>query len=47
MVLEAEPIYPHCSTVISVVSIGGLTKGQLRAQRNAILLNAWIDKQTL
>ena len=49
MALEAERIYPHCPTVISVVSIGGLTKGQLRVQRqrNAILLNAWIDKQTL
>jgi hypothetical protein len=47
MALEAERIYPHCPNVIRVVPIGGLTKGQLRAQRNAILLNAWIDKQTL
>jgi hypothetical protein len=42
MALEAERIYPHCPTVVSVVSIGGLTKGESLAQlqRNAILLNA-------
>ncbi len=42
MTLEAEHIYPHCSTVSNVVSIGGLTKEALLAQRqrNAILLNA-------
>lgn len=41
MALEAEPIYPHCQPVISVVPIGGLTKEALLAQlqRNAILLN--------
>jgi hypothetical protein len=41
MALEAEDIYPHCPMVISVVPIGGLTKGELLAQlqRNAILLN--------
>ena len=41
MALEAEHIYPHCPTVIRVVSIGGLTKEELFAQlqRNAILLN--------
>jgi hypothetical protein len=41
MALEAEHIYPHCPTVIRVVSIGGLTKEELLAQlqRNAILLN--------
>ena len=41
MALEAEHIYPHCPTVIRVVSIGGLTKGALLAQlqRNTILLN--------
>jgi hypothetical protein len=49
MALEAERIYLHCPMVISVVPIGGLTKAELLAQRqrNAILLNAWIDKQTL
>jgi hypothetical protein len=49
MALEVEHIYPHCPIAIRVVPIGGLTKGALLAQlqRNAILLNAWIDKQTL
>lgn len=45
MALEAERIYPHCPTVISVVSSGGLTEGVLLAQRqrNTILLNAAAD----
>jgi hypothetical protein len=49
MALEAERIYPSCPTVISVVPTGGLTKAELLAQRqrNAILLNVCIDKQTL
>ena len=49
MAREAERIYPSCPTVIRVVPIGGLSKGALLAQRqrNPILLNAWIDKQTL
>jgi hypothetical protein len=32
MALEAERIYPHCLTVISVVPIGGLTEAELLAQ---------------
>lgn len=41
MYLGAEPIYPNCPTVIRVVTIGGLTKGELleHLQRNGILLN--------
>ena len=41
MSLEVEPIYPHCPTVIRVVTIGGLTKPELLEQlyRQAVLLN--------
>lgn len=42
MALEAERIEPHCPKVIRVVSIDGLAKEALLAQRqrNGILLNA-------
>lgn len=45
MSLETEPIYPHCPTVIRVVTIGGLTPAELREQllRNAISLNESAD----
>lgn len=41
MPLATEAIYPNCPTVISVVTIGGLSKAELLAQLqgNAILLN--------
>jgi hypothetical protein len=46
MPLETEPIYPHCPTVMRVITIGGLSKAELlkQLQSKAVLLNESADK---